>query len=91
VAFGALVGTVATLYARALFAANGTRPGDMLAGKAAWRAAPNWTARLAIGPARQGLASGLGRARAAAASCLPVRRPLPLIAANTDDLPHGRG
>jgi len=63
---GAFVGTAATLYVRAIYHANGVTLADMLAGRAAWRSAPTWPARLALGAPREG-----------AASCLPVRRPLP--------------
>ncbi len=63
---GAFVGTAATLYVRAIYHANGVTLADMLAGRAAWRSAPTWPARLALGAPRAG-----------AASCLPVRRPLP--------------
>ncbi|MBV8166252.1 MAG: phosphatase PAP2 family protein, partial [Alphaproteobacteria bacterium] len=64
---GAFVGTAATLYVRAIYHANGVILGDMLAGRAAWRSAPTWAARLGLGPPR---------ARAASA-CLPETRPLP--------------
>jgi len=79
---GGFVGVAVTLYLAALFRANGAAPAAMPAGTAAWRAPPGWAARLALGPAR--------RALAGTASCLPGRRPLPLIPANTDDSSHGR-
>jgi len=79
---GGFVGIAVACYARALFQANGAAPAAMRAGAAAWRAPPRWTERLALGPVR--------RALAGAASCLPARRPLPLIPANTDDSSHGR-
>jgi membrane-associated phospholipid phosphatase len=60
---GALVGVAATLYMRAVFRANAVALPDMLAGRAVWRGAATWAARLGL--------------RAGAASCLPVRRPLP--------------
>ncbi len=71
---GGFVGTVATLYLRALFEANGARPGDLLAGTAAWRNAPGWTARLALG----GLARWLGRAKAAGRILFARQAPITL-------------
>jgi lipid A 4'-phosphatase len=65
---GAFVGTVATLYVRAVFHANGVTLADMLAGRAVWRSPAGWSARLAL---------GRGPAQAGGAPCLPVRRPLP--------------
>jgi membrane-associated phospholipid phosphatase len=92
---GGSVGIAVTLYLAALFRANGAAPAALRAGNAAWRMPPGWTARLALGPARRALAAGLGRVGAGrvgagAASCLPAGRPVPLIAANSDDASHGR-
>ncbi|HUA53242.1 MAG TPA: phosphatase PAP2 family protein [Candidatus Sulfotelmatobacter sp.] len=78
---GALVGVAVTLYVRAVYAANGVRVADTVAGRAAWRGAAGWAARLALD----------SRTSAGTASCLPIRRPLPLIPSKTDELPHGRG
>jgi lipid A 4'-phosphatase len=75
---GALVGVAVTLYVRAVFQANGVRLADAIAGRAAWRGAPGWAARLALDSR-------------GTASCLPIGRPLPLMPTNTDELPHGRG
>jgi membrane-associated phospholipid phosphatase len=79
---GGLVGVGVTLYLDALFRANGAAPAALRTGMAAWRAPPGWTARLALGPLRRALAGAI--------TCLPARRPLPLIPASTDDSPHGR-
>ena len=83
---GAVVGAAAALYVRAVLRANGIAIADMLRGTAAWRAAPSWAERLALDSAR----THLKRAGVAAASCLPLKRPLPLMPVNTDDLPNGR-
>jgi lipid A 4'-phosphatase len=83
---GALVGCAATLYVRAVYRANGVALADTLAGTASWRAAATWPARLAL----DSLAGRLRRVGAAAASCLPFRRPLPLMSVKTDDPTHGR-
>jgi membrane-associated phospholipid phosphatase len=79
---GGFVGVAVTVYLRARVRANGAALAAMLAGTAAWRTAPRWRERLALGKLRRTLAG--------AASCLPAGRPLPLIPANTDDSSHGR-
>ena len=83
---GALVGIAATLYVRAVFGANGVAVADTVAGRAMWQSAPGWRGRLALDSAHERLAGW----RAGAASCLPFRRPLPLMPTNTDELPNGR-
>ncbi|MBI3515956.1 MAG: phosphatase PAP2 family protein, partial [Proteobacteria bacterium] len=67
---GAVVGTAAALYARAVFGANGVAVADLLRGTAAWHAAPTWPTRLALDSARACLKrASLKRIWAAAASC----------------------
>ena len=74
---GALVGVAVTLYVRAVYQANGVRLADAVAGRAVWRGASGWAARLALDSR-------------GTASCLPIGRPLPLLPTNTDEMPHGR-
>lgn len=71
---GAFVGTVMTLYVRAVYRANGVHLADMLAGRAVWRSPAGWAQRLALGRP-----NGAGPAESApdTTPCLPVRRPLP--------------
>jgi lipid A 4'-phosphatase len=88
---GALVGVAVTLYVRAVFQANGVAVADTVAGRAAWRSAPDWRGRLALDSTRERLAGWGAGAWRSAASCLPFRRPLPLTPTNTDELTHGRG
>lgn len=45
---GAVMGVAVTLYVRAVFVANAVVPAETVKGRAAWRSAPRWAARIAL-------------------------------------------